>query len=214
MNFKNLLEVRQRKIDELSSDEWWWIKEDTGAWGCDRTGPIGDWSSHKDLFYKYVKKFDVVVTAGANCGMYTRFHAQRFKSVYAFEPDWLNFYCMVLNNPEEKVYKFNAALGEASGVCGVSRKNSKNVGMHQISAWEGNVPMIALDSLNLPSVDLIQLDVEGFEENAIKGAIRTIERDKPVIIAERGDTKGIKNLLEPLGYTMVGNSVSDYIYIP
>ena len=44
--------------------------------------------------------------------------------------------------------------------------------------------MMTIDSLNL-NPDLIQLDVEGFEENALKGAFDTIMRSRPIIIIEQ-----------------------------
>lgn len=214
MKFETLLEKRTFKIDDQSSDEWYWIKADEGAWGSETHGPIGDWlSSHKDKFYKYVKSFDVVITAGANCGMYTRFHGARFNTVYAFEPDYLNFYCMVLNNPEEHIIKFNCALGLKPGPCQITRLRDDNVGMHTVSSGSGAIPMLAIDSLKLPSVDLIQLDVEGHEFDVLQGAFATITNGFPVIILENGQRAEIKRFLGQLGYGVADQSAADTIYV-
>lgn len=41
-----------------------------------------------------------------------------------------------------------------------------------------------LDSLSLGHVDVIKIDVEGAELLAVEGAMRTIERDRPIILSE------------------------------
>jgi hypothetical protein len=48
----------------------------------------------------------------------------------------------------------------------------------------GPIPTMRIDDLALPRCDLIYLDVEGEELNALKGAMETIERCKPVIVYE------------------------------
>jgi len=46
------------------------------------------------------------------------------------------------------------------------------------------VPTVRLDSLQLPQVDLAKIDVEGFEDNVLRGMSGILERDKPVLIVE------------------------------
>lgn len=65
--------------------------------------------------------------------------------------------------------------------------------------------IITLDSLRLKRISLIKIDVEGMEDQVIKGALQTIERDHPVIYAEFWDRfyrRRIDSLLAPLGYQM------------
>jgi len=61
------------------------------------------------------------------------------------------------------------------------------------------VPMIALDSLALTDIDLIELDLEGYEYDALLGAKETIERNKPVLIIENAADE-VKQFLSTLGY--------------
>lgn len=205
---KDLIEIRYKELEPNLSDRWMWPKKDTGAW----TGPFEDWKSHKNKYFEHVKNFNTIVTAGANCGAYVRAYAVRFENVYAFEPDWLNFYCMSYNNPEENVYKFMAGLGSEAGACEVNRGNSTNVGMHKAEYNQnGNVPMLTIDSLNLSHCDCIQLDVEGYEFEILKGAEETISKHHPVIIVERNQDK-INKYLEKFGYSRVNQSVADFIY--
>jgi hypothetical protein len=55
-------------------------------------------------------------------------------------------------------------------------------------------PIDTLDSLNLPALDLLYLDIEGFEMMAIIGGLETIVKFKPVIAIED------KGLSERYGY--------------
>lgn len=46
-------------------------------------------------------------------------------------------------------------------------------------------PMISIDSMNLPRVDLIKIDIEGMEIEALEGASHTIQKSKPQLIIEK-----------------------------
>ena len=46
------------------------------------------------------------------------------------------------------------------------------------------IKSLTIDSLNLPWVDLIKVDIQGSDLNAMKGAVNTIARFRPVIIFE------------------------------
>lgn len=203
-NYEQLVHIRNIEIQ--GETDWYWPISDQGAWD----GPRDDWEQeHSVKYLKYLKKQDVVVTAGACCGMYVRFYAKLFKKVFAFEPDPLSFHCMVNNAQFDNVVKLNAALGEENRLMTVNRSDGRNVGVHTVS--EGNdVPMFTLDTLNLDACDLIQLDVEGFEIFAIKGAINTIKRFWPVITAENGHN--CEQFLVDLGYTGVDQSRADKVF--
>src|SRR5581483_871522 len=81
------------------------------------------------------------------------------------------------------VFLWNAALGHESGFTGLERQYYDNVGMHRIKD-NGPIPVVALDSMNLPACDLLALDVEQYEVHALRGAYETIERCSPVIVCE------------------------------
>jgi FkbM family methyltransferase len=46
------------------------------------------------------------------------------------------------------------------------------------------VQKISIDAMALPRVDLIKIDVEGMEMEALAGAAKTIERDHPILLVE------------------------------
>lgn len=207
-SFLNKIEIRKHETDGI--EEWTWIKSDTGGFGTDTNGPRNDWlTSHKEKYFKYIKKYDTIVTAGACCGMYTRFYAERFKTVYAFEPDVRNFHCLVMNNPFDNVIKINAALGSEHAMIKMT-KHQTNVGALSVET-DGIIPMLKLDDFAFKSCDVIQLDVERFEEYVILGAEETIKKFKPVIIVENLDNIVLMNRL---GYYLADKSKMDRIYLP
>jgi FkbM family methyltransferase len=215
-NINDLIEVRD--IDILGETNWHWIKSDVGCFGDAFDGPMRDWiDGHRLKYFTHVRGFDTIVTGGTSCGMHVRFYAKMFKHVYAFEPDPVSFHCMTLNAPYQNVYKLNAAIVGTNHPVNVVRHDPTNVGMNQVQqvASAGfQVPGFTIDSLNLQKCDLIQLDVEGFETDAIKGAIRTINKFKPVIIGERFGDNVAQAGMSALGYKLADTSFMDSIYIP
>lgn len=130
------------------------------------------------------RKRNVVVQAGGNCGIFPRYLSEKFKFVYTFEPESENFFCLVNNAKDDpNIIKFQAALGDKNtNPMGLMYMN-KNCGGYHLQG-SGAMPIITIDSLLLPSCDLIQLDIEGFELFALKGAQETIKKYSPVIMIE------------------------------
>ena len=142
--FDDLIEEREKVFDPDVSNKWIWPKADQGAW----YGPDLNWQHHhRTTYFKHIKNYRTVVTAGANCGFHARVFGHRFKTVYAFEPDWLNFYCLTRNCPEENIIKIQAALGDRDGLCAVKLSDDRgNVGCHTIDdTISGKIPIFRLD---------------------------------------------------------------------
>lgn len=183
-----------------SNDQYHWPNYDRGAWD----GPVREWwqEGFEELYLGACKNFRTVITAGANMGLYARQYAKRFDIVYGFEPDPLNFHFFTKNCQIDNVIKIQGALGRESGhFITVSRQSKHNLGMHQVIQHEnGLIPLFSIDSFNFKNVDLIQLDVEGFEYNALGGAIETIKKHRPVIIVERFTDQINREILPMIGY--------------
>lgn len=212
--------IEIRKYDIEGETDWYWIKEDQNCFAA-----VADhWETHHvHTYFKHVKNFGTVVTGGTNCGMYARLYAKRFKRVFAFEPEPVAFTCMVNNNPYDHVIKLNAAIGGGHGIVGLYRvpqdapgTDQLNIGMNvlQPPSDQFQIPMMTIDSLNLIECDLIALDVEGYEQHAIEGAKETIQKFKPVIIAERFNTPIQQMFMRRLGYAYTDQSALDAIYVP
>lgn len=210
MSYQENFKKREEEIDGVST--WLWPKEDTGAWD----GPRDDWiTSHREKYLKYVKDRNIVIQAGGNSGMYPRLFAGLFSLVYTFEPDAENFHCLVNNCPLDNVIKINAALGDKHMMMNLNRQSKTNTGMHKMMEDEktGYIPVLKIDDFDFPTVDLIQLDVEGFEINILHGARNTITKFSPVVITENGHPDYLEFLKEcNPKYQEVDRSKADTIY--
>ena len=219
--------------------KWYWPKTDGGSVGFHH--PNSTWSymqQHPDIpkrisdhisdplrihHHLGVNK-NIVVQAGGNCGFYVKQYAQLFRMVYTFEPEPLNFFCLNLNVTEKNVIKFQAVLGDKHEL--VSLNNFLNdSGSTHVKNGPGEqsvVPTMLIDDLNLPGCDLIHLDVEGYELFALRGAIETIKRFKPVIAYENPEVwssrygynkNTIDDFVVSLGYGLKCEEQGDMIFI-
>lgn len=143
----------------------------------------------KDLIKNKDKIFDI----GANIGIYSLAVKEFFPDtkIIAFEPS-RESYCVCQKNL--KGYKGiiikNLAVGESvkktlllTYASNISNKIDGDFHTDfKIEPIKKDViNMISLDSLK-DKVDVIKIDVEGYEENVLLGAIKTINKFKPIII--------------------------------
>jgi FkbM family methyltransferase len=194
-----------------SLQDWLWTKEDTQCW----QGPMENWlDDHQTKWFKYLKNTDVVVQAGGALGMYPRLLSDRFNLVYTFEPLFVSFFCLMENCKDKtNIIKYYAALGEFPGVCHVYMAAGDNIGATCIEYGRGNVPVMTIDSLNLPNCDLIALDVENAEREVLLGAQQTILKYYPIVIVEAGAARSyVFELLQSWGYWEAEGSAMDTIY--
>lgn len=66
------------------------------------------------------------------------------------------------------------------------------------------MPLVSVDSLELDRVDFIKIDVEGMEVDALKGALNTIEKYKPILTVEflKSGYEPVAQFLAALGYQL------------
>lgn len=156
------------------------------------------------------------VQAGGNVGLWPRRLAEVFARVITFEPEPVSRACLTRNVPASVEVRAEA-LGAADRACAVKRRS---LGSHRIVDG-GDVPMVALDSLALSDVDFLQLDVEGYEGQALLGARETIARCHPLIQIELRDMGGpygdndaaIRQWLGALQYREVSRQQgSDFVF--
>lgn len=177
-----------------------------------------------DKAISYCKNFRVAIDGGAHYGVMSYNMHKRFSHIHAFE-----IYEPVRNCLKENVKKFQMSnvvvydfgLGESSrlidldisrGTFGTHIDPNKNT---------GDIPIKALDELNLVDVDFIKLDCEGYEPFIINGAEHTIKRYSPVILMERkGHTErwGLDkyepvNILKKWGYQEIVSYRKDCIMV-
>jgi FkbM family methyltransferase len=167
-----------------------------------------------DQAVRRCNKLDLVIQAGGCVGAWPRYLRTIFAKVYTFEPSPENFGLMLKNLSGLDIVKFNAALSDKVGKCGL-KLNPRNCGDDQTTAGE-EVETISIDSLNVDP-DLIYLDIQGDEYAALQGAAETLKRCSPIIGIEvdnklarlKGDAVA---LLKSLGYVQFGKSHQDWLF--
>jgi FkbM family methyltransferase len=169
-----------------------------------------------DLFRQLIRPGDLVLDVGANLGAHTIFFARtvgRGGRVHAFEPQRMTFQTLCGNvalNSLTNVWCHHAAVADAPGDILVPELDSEaanNFGGLGLGRHNGGdrVPVLTLDSLNLPQCRLIKIDVEGMELPVLKGAQETIRRFKPVLYVEndrKQHSDALLGFIDGLGYEM------------
>lgn len=169
-------------------------------------------------YYEFCKGFGIAVQAGGNCGVWPKFMSIQFERVYTFEPDPENFNCLVANVPEHNVIKMQAALGNERGLIDIVTPEAANCGSKYVKRG-ATVPVIRIDDLALPGLDFLMLDVEGAEVDALKGALETIKKYRPLVVVENkvhsqrfGYMIGTSiTMLEEIGYKVVMRLHADVV---
>ena len=145
----------------------------------------------------------VFVDIGANVGLVTIPVARTIRELggraIAVEPIPVNVArlqrSLELNGLEECVEIVSAALGEFDGTIQMEKEGAQGA---SANAWvvldrararaPQTVPLITLDSLveerGLMRLDVIKIDVEGFEVPVLRGAARSIGHFRPVVYGE------------------------------
>lgn len=168
----------------------------------------------------------VAVQAGGNLGIFPKFLARHFEVVYTFEPSPAIFPSLVANAPEANIIRYQAALDETpQGVTmSQTRRDGKPDAHEGIThvAGPGVVRTMVLDDLALERCDLLALDLEGWELYAVRGAIETLTRCRPIVsveinkhLAEVGCAEiDLRAELAGCGYRFVATQHSDEVWVP
>ena len=180
---------------------------------------------------------DTIKFITANCGSGDIIHAGTYfgdflpalssaipkeYKIWAFEPNPENYKCAqitLLMNDIRNVTLINAALGDSPSGAKMIIESTEGIALGGGSRLlredeKGktiNVEVVKIDDV-IPAdrnISILHLDVEGFEKEALQGALKTINRCLPMIIME--DNNNVlnsdwfrKNLLQ-LGYEVKGN---------
>jgi FkbM family methyltransferase len=133
----------------------------------------------------------VVVDAGANIGIYSQFlshYVGRTGVVHSFEPSPENFERLQFATRKlENVRLLRVAVGESSGRSKLYLSDKLNVD-HRTYITEGDsrdtvpIDIVALDDYFKPGqrVDLIKMDIQGYELHALRGAERVLQENPDI----------------------------------
>ena len=214
----------------LYNGEYWWPRNDGGSGGITEEYASEDSTCYGILNYlldvpslvsNFVTEKKVVLQAGGNCGIFPIKYSELFETVYTFEPDPVLFHCLSRNVKSQNIIKFQAALGNERNLISTKNDVVTSCGGTHIGGTNGIIPTLLIDDLNLQRLDLIHLDIEGYEYNALRGGMDTIKRCKPIICIEYfsrwlerygHNIEQIETLLRSLDYIYIGEVMGDRIY--
>lgn len=176
-----------------------------------------------ELFFEEAKNANVILDVGANIG----WTALRFASInpnatiIAFEPHPITFQKAQDNfgrNSFNNILCLNIGLGESESILKIYELMENNSGMNRIVLDELDRPFKevkierlddVLESRSIHQVDLIKLDVEGFEGFVLKGASKILTSSNAKILMETDDdflkkngssAWGVIDILKGYGY--------------
>jgi FkbM family methyltransferase len=181
----------------------------------------------QEAIARHLRPGDVLYDVGSNIGFFALIGARSVGpngSVHAFEPVLECARAIEENaarNHFHNVRVHRVAVGDREDV--VELRRTTHPGGATISPKEHppdtvssvQVPCVALDAYRqqagLPEPALVKIDVEGVEEEVLRGMERILERDRPILVYEvdapddarlRMKTDAVDALLERAGYTV------------
>lgn len=145
---------------------------------------------------RMVRAGKVALDVGAYTGLYSIIAAKRGATAIAFEPMPAQQWRIGVNAQANKaqVNLMGCAVSDRNGTATLYHNSrvpltsgaslEKGVKFHRDSL---EVSCIAIDTLALPTVAAIKIDVERHEPSVLRGAALTIARDRPVLLVETLD---------------------------
>jgi FkbM family methyltransferase len=179
-----------------------------------------------ERLFQLASSKDLLIDVGANLGKVSMTFARICPNakVFAFEPDPKNYEKAKRNlnlNKFSNITLINKGLGAEPAFVKLYRVNESNEGMNRILERDDidsglsfeEVEIVKLDDFvkcnDLGKVDLIKIDVEGYELKVLRGAAAALKRDHPTLFVELDDAnlraqndsaEDLISFVEQLGY--------------
>ncbi len=194
------------------------------------------WERHLlELFERHVDPATVVVEVGAHIGTHTvalSRLAGPWGRVYAFEPQRKIYrelhHNLALNGVGNAVILRYAVGAGETRIVEMNPVTGGNEGGTGVGHGGDRAELRTLDGFGFERVSLLKIDVEGYENEVIDGAVDTIRRNRPAIVLEIAGGQDYATAppdvrerihvtwrkLEALGYTVTPVFKHDYIALP
>ena len=169
----------------------------------------------------------IIVDCGANIGLYTMHTAQNGDAkIYAFEPNPSVYGRLKKNIERNGLYNVSAyqmAIGAVRGKSKLYWDSSTLSGKVSENSNEGNnfaeIEITTLDHIctehEVPFIDLLKLDVEGKEYEALKGGRQTLKTTKRLVMEYHNDEvrKKCEPFLKEIGFNKINEIPGHQYYI-
>ena len=174
--------VRKNLKRELFDFNW---SDDDYIFNFNNSNNVMAYEIYMDRHYEYesckVNKNDVVVDIGANIGIFSRYACELGASkVISYEPDPVNFKCLIENSKEYNITPINKAVSDINGQIDFNVKKGSGIGtisgLDTIQFPNEFEKIVTVDcdtfddvckNNGLDKIDFLKIDVEGAEKNII-----------------------------------------------
>jgi FkbM family methyltransferase len=177
------------------------------------------WAADLDVVYRHCRSFRFAFQAGGNMGVWPWLLAKRFQQVLTLEPDPECFACLEANLQGARnigilpwalwAHDTDVRMSPVAG----------NLGAQSV-VLGGDLKATTIDALTPGKpVDLIYLDIEGAEWEALHGATETLARCKPTVVVEDKNLGSVpkgaieKWLAADFGYRVVARPHRDVVMV-
>lgn len=173
------------------------IEKINGFWVPSNDIHIEDWRNGKPFtqsrclnkFIKYCEsqkmQMRTVLDIGAWCGTWSKAMEPFAKKIIAFEPDKIHFECLQRNC----TINCNARREAVGSELGTVSLTDDDFTQAKRIDKKGTIQMITLDSMSYENVDMIKIDVEGYEMEVLKGAEKLLQNVRYLMIELNNNTK-------------------------
>ncbi len=214
------------------------LESNTRAFSCSKEPETVDWIE------KNCTSGTIFYDLGANIGAYSLVAATLGANVYSFEPAYQNFYKIsqniTLNSLDSKIHCFPIAFSSSVSInefiyqdtslgtsrCFYNDSNQFRFGNNDKTIKKSTL-IFSLDTFikqfNLPQPEMIKIDVDGAEEDILKGACTTLSSKKlKTVLVEIDElmlsSASITSLMEENSFKLHSKHVRDprtnnYIFI-
>ena len=163
-------------------------------------------------------KFKTILDIGAWCGTWSLAMQKYAENIFCYEPNKTHFACLEKNlAPFSNISLYNCAIGNEEGFVKLTEETATQ--NTRVIQEKGDTKICTIDSLNLDNIDLIKIDVEGYEMRVLEGATQTLKSVKFLMIELNNNTKkyGSNNLqvekhIESLGFRTLISIWPDKVY--
>ena len=163
-----------------------------------------------------------ILDIGANIGNHTLyfFFECGIKKAICFEPIESTYNILKrnleINDIIQNVSLVKSAVGASNGTASISHYDISNIGSTQISLNNsGDITVMSIDSMHIENnINLVKIDVEGFEKDVIDGSKETLAKCKPYIMIEiqPENFDYISNELSKMGYKYTQLTGINYLF--